>query len=94
MGRTAKTVTISLPPELARRVDQRVRKEGRTRSELFRVAILRYLDDLERWRRLTALSRKRGRELGVTEDEILEAVMEDRRKRRAWGSGTAQIEPS
>lgn len=84
MGRQVRTVTVSLPPDLARQVDHLAEREGRTRSELFRAAIRRYLDERRRWDELSALTRARVKELGVTEDEILDAIVEERRKRRRW----------
>ncbi|MBA3763982.1 MAG: ribbon-helix-helix protein, CopG family [Actinobacteria bacterium] len=36
MGRPSRTVTISIPPELADRIDRAAEAEGRTRSELLR----------------------------------------------------------
>jgi predicted transcriptional regulator len=84
MGRTARTVTVSLPPELARKVDKLARKEGRTRSELFRAAILQYMQRLERWEKIFEYGEQRARELGITEEDVLESIMEDRRKWRKW----------
>ena len=39
-----KRVTMSLPPELFAAVEKAAEREHRTRSELIRVALLRYLD--------------------------------------------------
>jgi len=41
------TTTISLPPLLAKKAQRVMQKEGRTRSELFREALRRYLVDIE-----------------------------------------------
>jgi len=82
MGRTAKTVTVSLPPELAREVDELARDEGRTRSELFRAAIRRYIEQRQRWEELTTIARARARESGITEDDVPRLVEEYRRERR------------
>ncbi len=47
MSRTTKTITFSLPTELADRVDQVTRQQGRSRSELVREALLRYIEECE-----------------------------------------------
>ena len=51
MPRTTKTITFSLPPEMAERVDEVMKQEGRTRSELLREALIRYIEECE-WRAL------------------------------------------
>jgi predicted transcriptional regulator len=42
--RTSKTLTISLPPDLAAKAEQLAKLESRTMSELFREAFRVYLD--------------------------------------------------
>ena len=51
MPRTTTTITFSLPPEMAERVDEVMKQQGRTRSELLREALLRYIQECE-WREL------------------------------------------
>ncbi len=41
--RTTKLVTISIPPELLKKVEKLARKENRTRSEFFRETVRQYL---------------------------------------------------
>lgn len=82
MGRTARTVTVSLPPELARKVDKLARKGGRTRSELFRAAILQYIDRLERWERIFEYGGKRAKGLGITEQDVARLIEEYRSEQR------------
>jgi metal-responsive CopG/Arc/MetJ family transcriptional regulator len=43
--RTTKTVTISLPPKMVDELDRVRRREHRTRSELLREALRRYMAD-------------------------------------------------
>ncbi|MGH2651843.1 MAG: CopG family ribbon-helix-helix protein [Actinomycetota bacterium] len=78
--RPTRTVTISLPPELARRVDRVARAEGRSRSELFREALRQYLERQERWKRIFATGEQVARDLAIDEAEVLKTV-EDRRSR-------------
>ena len=45
--RTTKTITFSLPPEMAERVDQVTKQQGRSRSEFLWKAVLRYMEECE-----------------------------------------------
>lgn len=80
MGPT-RTVTISLPPELARRVDRVARAEGRSRSELFREALRQYLERQERWKRIFATGEQVARDLAIDEADVLKVVKDRRRSR-------------
>ena len=62
MART--TITFSLPPEMADRVNKLMEQEGRTRSELLRDALLRYIEESE-WRRVLRYGERRARERGI-----------------------------
>lgn len=79
MGRTTKTITISVPPQMERQIQELMRLEGRTRSELLREALRRYMDD----RRLRLLSQEigeRAREAGVTSEEQVNELIRARRR--------------
>ncbi len=77
MGRTTATVTFSLPPEMAVQVDRLAEREGRSRSELVREALRRYIDDAE-WRRLLAYGERRARDLGIGPEDVERLVDEYR----------------
>ena len=77
MARTTSTVTFSLPPEMAERVDRLVEQEGRSRSELVREALRRYIDDSE-WRRLLDYGERRAREQGIGPEDVERLVDEYR----------------
>jgi CopG family transcriptional regulator/antitoxin EndoAI len=76
-----RTVTISLPPRLAREVDRIARAEHRSRSELLREAFRQYVTRLERWERVFAAGRNAARRTRVTEADVLRVVKERRRAR-------------
>ncbi len=76
-----RTVTISIPPALAREADRLARKEGRTRSELFREAFRQYATRMERWERVFEFGRDLARRRGLTEADVERAVKEERRAR-------------
>lgn len=78
-----RTVTISLPPQLAKQVDRVARSEGRSRSELFREALRQYLARRERWERIFAYGEEVGRRRGVSEDDVIRTVKARRRARAA-----------
>lgn len=84
MRRTTKTFTISLPPDMAAQVEQLMREEGRTRSELLREALRRYIEDRE-WRRIVRDARKRTKELGITPDDVERLVDEARAEAKQSG---------
>lgn len=73
MARTTTTFTISLPPEMAEKVQEFMDKEERTRSELFREALRRYFDEQE-WKELVKYGRMKTKELGISEDQVEDIV--------------------
>ena len=77
MPRTTKTITFSLPPEMADRVDEVMKQMGRTRSEFLREAVLRYIEECE-WRQLLQYGEERAREKGIGPDDVSRLVEEYR----------------
>ncbi|HEX9435680.1 MAG TPA: ribbon-helix-helix protein, CopG family [Candidatus Limnocylindria bacterium] len=76
-----RTVSISIPPALARAADRLARKEGRTRSELFREAFRQYATRMERWERIFELGRDISRRRALSEADVERVVREERRAR-------------
>ena len=74
-----RTVTISLPPRLAREVDRVARNERRSRSELLREAFRQYVARLDRWERIFEAGTEAARRARVTEADVVRAVEERRR---------------
>ena len=81
MGRTAKTIGFSVPPEVKKEIDTLAKKEGMTKSELFR-EMLRAYKQLRREKEFFAIQRKVSsqvrREGLLTEEEIEKIVLEGR----------------
>jgi CopG family transcriptional regulator/antitoxin EndoAI len=73
MGRTTRTITISIPPEMEAQIKELMRLEGRTRSELLREALRRYVRDQE-WRELLRYGQRKAQEAGIAEEEIEDIV--------------------
>ena len=77
MPRTTRTITFSLPPEMADRVDDVMKQTGRSRSEFLREAVLRYIEECE-WRQLLQYGEERAREQGVGPEDVAALVEEYR----------------
>ena len=77
MPRTTKTITFSLPPEMADRVDEAMKQQGGSRSEFLRDAVLRYIEECE-WRQLLQYGEERAREKGINPEDVAELVEEYR----------------
>lgn len=73
MARTTKTITLSLPPEMAEKIEELMKTEGRTRSELVREALRRYVEDQE-WQETLRYGIRKAKEKGITEDQIEDIV--------------------
>ncbi|MFO0982976.1 MAG: ribbon-helix-helix protein, CopG family [Planctomycetota bacterium] len=79
--RTSKVTSVSLPPRLLRDAERLARTEGRTKSELFREALRRYIEE-RRWSALERYGAKRARELGIKAGDVDRLVAEYRREQR------------
>jgi CopG family transcriptional regulator/antitoxin EndoAI len=73
MARVTKTVTLSVPPEMDRKINALMKKEGRTRSELLREALRRYMEEQE-WKETLRYGRMRAKERGISEDQVEDIV--------------------
>ena len=78
MARTTKTITLSLPPEMADKIEELMKEEGRTRSELLREALRRYAEEQE-MKKIYRYGEIKARQRGITEDQI-EDIIDARRK--------------
>ena len=61
INRNTKTITFSLPPEMAQQVQRVMKEEGRTMSELIREALKKYMEERE-WLRIIRHERLKERE--------------------------------
>ena len=77
MPRATKTITFSLPPEMAAKVEEVRREEGRTTSELVREALRRYIQERE-WKGLLRYGERRAREQGLAPEDTERLVDEYR----------------
>ena len=77
--RTTKIMTFPLPPEMVKEVERIVKKENRTKSELFREALRKYIDD-KRWLKIRQWGLKTSQELGVSIEEDVDKLIHEFRK--------------
>jgi CopG family transcriptional regulator/antitoxin EndoAI len=90
--RTSKILPISLPPDMLDHVTQLAKKEHRTKSELVREALRRYIDDKE-WTALRSYGTARAKARGITEadvDRIIHEYRQEKRKKAARGASLKQ----
>ncbi|MFT3802904.1 MAG: YlcI/YnfO family protein [Burkholderiaceae bacterium] len=82
--RIAKTVSITIPPELLDKAQQAAAREHRSMSELMREALRRYLASDSQWDATVARARARGAALGITTEADVERLSDEfRRDRRS-----------
>lgn len=79
--RTSKILPISLPPEMLDNVSQLAKKEHRTKSELVREALRRYIEDKE-WENIRSYGAARAKARGITEADVDRIIHEHRQEKR------------
>jgi CopG family transcriptional regulator/antitoxin EndoAI len=81
MGRTTKTLTVSLPPQIYEEIERLARLERKTKSELFRDMVKLYEDHLdeERWKRLRRLGRATAKKYRLSSDRDIEKLVHEAR---------------
>ena len=80
--RTAKTISITLPPEILERVSALAKKEHRTMSELIREA-LRHYERKNWWDEMNAYGGAKVAEKGLVEADVVPLVRAVRKERLA-----------
>jgi CopG family transcriptional regulator/antitoxin EndoAI len=73
MPRTSRTITFSLPPEMADKVEDITKEEGRTRSELLREALRRYIEERE-WRQILRYGERKAKEKSIAPKDVEDLV--------------------
>lgn len=77
MLRTTKLLTISIMPDFLDEVEKIAKEENRTKSELIREALRRYIENRE-FRRLQRFGAKQAKKLGIKEGDVQRIVDEYR----------------
>ena len=81
MGRTTKTLTVSLPPQIYEEVERVARLERKTKSELFRDMVKVYEEHLdeERWKKLRRLGRATAGKYRLSSERDIEKLVHEAR---------------
>lgn len=78
--RVARTISITLPPDLLDKAQEVARREHRTMSELFREALRRYMMQEPQWDALLLRTRAAGEALGVKSESDVERLTDEYRR--------------
>jgi metal-responsive CopG/Arc/MetJ family transcriptional regulator len=78
--RTAKTISITLPPDLLTKAQELANREHRTMSELFREALRRYMVEDTHWASVLKRTRAQGVALGIQSEEDVERLSDEYRR--------------
>ena len=76
MLRLTKLISISIMPDFLREVERVAKEENRTKSELIREALRRYIEDRE-WEKLTRYARIKSAETGIRTEEDIQRVVDE-----------------
>jgi metal-responsive CopG/Arc/MetJ family transcriptional regulator len=80
--RTAKTISITLPPDLLLKAQKTAEREDRTISELFREALRRYITADPEWDALLRRTQATGKALGIITEADVERLSDEFRQER------------
>lgn len=78
MNRQAQPVTITVPFNILRAADKLAKKEGRTRSELFREALRAYFWK-KRWEEIQTYGARKAKQSGIKSDADIERIIDEGR---------------
>ena len=76
-------VNISFQEGLLRQIDETVREESRSRSELIREAARMYIERKKRWKDIFVFGEKQVRRLRLSERDVESAIGAYRRSKRS-----------
>ena len=76
--RLTKLISFSIMPDFLREVEKVAKEENRTKSELIREALRRYIEDRE-WEKLTRYARIKSAETGIKTEEDIQRVVDEYR---------------
>jgi metal-responsive CopG/Arc/MetJ family transcriptional regulator len=81
--RAAKTISITLPPDLLVKAQAIAQREHRTISELFREALQSYMRVDPEWEALLRRTRASGQALGITSEADVERLSDEFRHEKS-----------
>jgi len=74
--RLTKLISFSIMPDFLREVEKVAKEENRTKSELIREALRRYMEDRE-WEKLTRYARIKSAATGIKTEEEIQRVVDE-----------------
>ena len=74
--RLTKLISFSIMPDFLREVEKVAKEENRTKSELIREALRRYIEDRE-WEKLTRYARIKSAATGIKTEEDIQQVVDE-----------------
>ena len=80
-----KSMSVSVPPPLAKEVEHLARRQHQSVSELVRAALRQYLDAAEQeaaWKRARTYGQRRARTLSIRTERQLQAILDELRHGR------------
>ncbi|MHB8176637.1 MAG: ribbon-helix-helix protein, CopG family [Thermoleophilia bacterium] len=79
LGRTTKTMTVSLPPEIMKEMERRARIERKSKSQLFRDMFAAYeeIQREKRWQNARAAGKRAFKRLNITSEEELDRIIHE-----------------
>jgi predicted transcriptional regulator len=77
--RIAKTISITLPPDLLLKAQELASREHRTMSELFREALRCYMQTDTEWKTLLLRTQAAGQALGIKSEAEVERLSDEYR---------------
>lgn len=80
--RIAKTISITLPPDLLDKAQEVAQRENRTMSELFREALRRYMTMDPEWESLLRRTRASGKALRIASESDVERLSDEFRQEK------------
>ena len=85
--RIAKTISITLSPDLLTKAQEIAEREHRTISELFREALRRYMAADPEWEALLRRTHAAGKALGIATEADVERLSDEFRQTRVPTAG-------
>lgn len=70
---------MSLPADLLEKIDTTAKREYRSRSELIREALRKYVQNIEEWDELMAYGRRQARRRGITTEAQVNKLVREYR---------------
>jgi len=77
---SVKTINISLPSDLLKKIDRKAQEEYRSRSELLKEATLIYIQTKDNWKVLQQDLAAKAKKMNLQDERDIEALVDSLRK--------------